>query len=217
LNLAGPGKNKENAIGLKLNTLTYDLKWSSDAEKKFGLTIGSQGMFQQNENFGKEMLVPNADVSDIAAFALLRYDIGKWNFLAAEDLICATLKLEAKKKARLIHWICDPKLNLNKITSYQRSIGVAFRPDDQWTLKATLHPDSAPELCGTRNVWKHEGTYRFEIGNEDLKIEQNLESDLGVKWETKSVAIELSGYYNFIDNYIFIGQRGDSIGPSSGL
>jgi len=74
-----------------------------------------------------------------------------------------------------------------------------------------LHRIQRPNYAELGTYGRHEGTYRFEIGNEDLKIEQNLESDLGVKWETKSVAIELSGYYNFIDNYIFIGQRGDSI------
>ena len=30
------------AIGLLLNNTTYDVKWTSNADKKFGITIGSQ-------------------------------------------------------------------------------------------------------------------------------------------------------------------------------
>ena len=56
------------------------MKWTSDALKKFGFTIGSQGAFLQNRNNGKESLVPDADVSDIAGYGVFRYDHGKWNF-----------------------------------------------------------------------------------------------------------------------------------------
>src|SRR6185295_2424952 len=74
-------KGKELAIGLKLNTTTYDVKWTSNPEKNFGFTIGSQGTFLKNENNGKESLVPNADVSDIAGYGLFRYDHKKLNLL----------------------------------------------------------------------------------------------------------------------------------------
>jgi iron complex outermembrane receptor protein len=77
-----PDKQKINAIGLSLKTITYDLKWSSSAEKNAGLTLGTQGMIQSNKNTGSEMLVPNADVSDFAGYALFRYDVDRWNFLA---------------------------------------------------------------------------------------------------------------------------------------
>src|SRR5204862_486023 len=51
-------KEKVLAIGLLLNTTTYDAKWTSNQEKNFGVTIGTQGTFLKNTNKGEESLVP---------------------------------------------------------------------------------------------------------------------------------------------------------------
>lgn len=40
-----PNKQKELAIGLDLNVITYDVKWTSNSAKAFGVTIGSQEHF----------------------------------------------------------------------------------------------------------------------------------------------------------------------------
>lgn len=78
-----PLENKKNelAIGLDLNVITYDVKCVSNEAKKFGVTFGSQGTVLENKNNGMESLVPDADVTEFAAFTLLRYDIKKFNFL----------------------------------------------------------------------------------------------------------------------------------------
>lgn len=208
-----PGKQKVNAIGLKLNTITYDLKWTSDAEKKFGLTAGSQGMFQKNENFGKEILVPNAEVTDVAAFALARYDIGKWNFLAGGRFDLRSIKIESGEAGEVDTADMRPEIDFEKdYRPLNGSLGIAFHPDEEVTLKGNFASGfSAPNYAELGTYGKHEGTYRFEIGNPELEVEQNFESDLGLIWETKSVAINVAGYYNYIHNYIYIGQRGDSM------
>ncbi len=210
-----PGKQKENAIGLKLNTITYDLKWSSDAEKNLGLTVGTQGMFQSNKNFGKEMLVPNADVSDLAGYALLRYDIGKWNFLAGARFDARSIEVEGGEGEEEELDTADARPEIDFEKDYQPingSIGAAFHPTDEVTIKGNFASGfSAPNYAELGTYGRHEGTYRFEIGNQQLDVEQNYEGDLGVIWETKSVGVSLSGFYNFINNYIYIAQRGDSI------
>ena len=77
----GVPKEKRLAIGLILNTTTYDLKWTSNQEKNVGITLGSQGTFLKNTNSGEESLVPDADVRDIAGYGLFRYDKDKLNLL----------------------------------------------------------------------------------------------------------------------------------------
>ena len=136
-----PGKQKELAIGLNLNTVTYDLKWTSDAEKKFGLTLGTQGMFQNNKNTGKEMLVPNADVNDIAAYTLLRYDIGKWNFLAGGRIDFRNIKTESGEAGELDSADIRPEIDFKK--DYQPvngSIGIAFKPGKEIQLCILQQP-----------------------------------------------------------------------------
>ncbi len=208
-----PRKQKELAIGLELNTISYDLKWTSDAGKKFGITLGTQGMFQQNENFGKEILVPNADVSDLAGYAMLRYDIGKWNFLAGGRFDLRHIEAEGSEEGEVDTNEVRPEIDFEK--DYQPvngSIGLVFKPSEEFTIKGNFASGfSAPNYAELGTYGRHEGTYRFEIGNSELSVGQNFEGDLGVDWMTKSFGVSISGYYNFINNYIYIGQRGDSI------
>jgi len=208
-----PDKQKELAIGLLLNTVTYDLKWSSNAEKKFGLTVGTQGMFQNNENSGMEMLVPNADVNDMAGYALFRCDLEKWNFQAGGRFDLRHIKINTEEESAADTTDLRPGLDLEKnYRPVNGSLGVVFRPGEKITVKGNFASGfSAPNYAELGTYGQHEGTYRFEIGNPQLDVEQNDEGDLGLIWETKSMEINVSGYYNFINNYIYIAQRGDSI------
>lgn len=202
--LKNPGVDKiaEEAISLKLNTMTYDVKYSSDADKKFGYTIGSQSYFQSSRNSGIIGLVPDADVNDMAAYLLLRYDLPKWNFLAGGRYDYRTLKttpyLQAGSSA------IDRNFSLAN-----GSLGVAFHPNDELTLKVNAATGfTAPNYAQLGSNGKHEGSYRYEIGRADLDIEQNIQGDFGLIWEMKDVSITVSPYYNRINNYIYIKNTG---------
>jgi iron complex outermembrane receptor protein len=207
----GLQKKGELAFGLKLNTITYDAKWNSDAEKKFGVTIGSQGMFQKNENFGLESLVPDANVNDMAGYALLRYDVSKWNFLAGLRYDMRHIEIESYEGGEE-HDSLDnrPELNMEKdYTPINGSIGVAFHPEKDITLKVNAASGfTAPNYAELGTWGRHEGTFRFEKGNSSLDIEQNGEVDAGVLWETKLLDVNLAGFYNHINGYIYIRNTG---------
>ena len=66
------------ALGLKLNTLSYNLKWHSPTlYQKLDFIIGSQGMHQTNLNDGEEVLIPNATTLDFGAFMLANLNLNK--------------------------------------------------------------------------------------------------------------------------------------------
>ncbi|MCW3077471.1 MAG: putative TonB-dependent receptor precursor, partial [Bacteroidetes bacterium] len=50
----------------------------------------------------------------------------------------------------------------------------------------------------------HEGTVRYEIGNTDLKIEQNLCGDLYAGFNSDYINLSASAYYNQFLNYIYL-------------
>jgi iron complex outermembrane receptor protein len=50
---------------------------------------------------------------------------------------------------------------------------------------------------------RHEGTLRFEIGNPDLKPETSLQLDAGLILDTDHINLELTGFTNSIQHYIF--------------
>ncbi len=204
-------EDKEMAFGLKLATITYNLKWTSNPEKKFGVVVGSQGLFQANENYGMESLVPDAkSITDIAGYVLLRYDLNKVNILGGVSYDLRSLKLESYEPAveiEPVHSIgTKPEIELEREYSpINGSLGIAYHPIVDLTIKLNgASGFTAPNYAQLGAWGKHEGTNRFERGNTELKAEQNAEGDFGILWESWSVDVNLSAFYNKIKNYIYI-------------
>ncbi len=205
-------KIPELAIGLLLNNTTYDVNWSSNADKKFGFTIGSQGLFQDNTNNGPEILVPDAKVTDVSGFALLRYDMEKWNFLGGFRYDVRHIEANAPQDEDTVNGRKVAFHATKDYTPFTGSIGVAFHPNTETTLKANFATGfSAPNYAELGTYGKHEGTYRFETGNPDLKVEQNMEADFGIIWENESITLHANGFYNKIKDYIYTTPTIDSI------
>jgi iron complex outermembrane recepter protein len=220
-----PGKQKELAIGLLLNTATYDLKWSGNAEKKFGIAVGSQGTFLTNENNGKEMLVPDANVSDIAGYGLFRYDKGRLNLLGGVRFDARSIEIKGGAEVSggieadsfivksSVDTVLRPEAEFEKRYSpFSFSLGAAYALSEN--LKAKLNAAtgfSAPNYAELATFGKHEGTYRFERGKSELNFEQNTEGDLGLIWENEFITLNLGGYVNKIKDYIYIENTGDTM------
>ncbi|MFI5217964.1 MAG: TonB-dependent receptor domain-containing protein [Bacteroidia bacterium] len=203
------GKKKYTRYALKLNVLTYDARYTYSMNNKASLTIGSQGMAQKNENSGLESLVPDATVSDFAGFAVFKYDMEKINFMAG-------IRADARKisaNSYLEDTLPRPMLDFEKSYSpINGSLGIAFHPSNDFTIKLnTASGFSAPNYAELGTYGVHEGTYRFEIGNEDLKVQQNYEADLGIIWENENAGITLNGFYNVVNDYIYLNPTSDSI------
>jgi iron complex outermembrane receptor protein len=56
---------------------------------------------------------------------------------------------------------------------------------------------------------KHEGTFRYEIGNSSLKQETSLQFDLGLSYDAAKVTLGLNAFSNRIYNYIYPGNFGN--------
>ena len=57
----------------------------------------------------------------------------------------------------------------------------------------------------------HEGSLRYEIGNQDLKAEYSLQADLGVDFTSRYVSAQLALFANRINNYIFTHRVNEEI------
>jgi iron complex outermembrane receptor protein len=54
----------------------------------------------------------------------------------------------------------------------------------------------------------HEGSLRYEIGNQQLKAEYSLQADLGLDFTSRYVSAQLALFANRIDHFIFIKGEG---------
>ena len=197
----------EHALGLKLNTFTYNLKWHSPKYKdKFSLIVGSQGMMQSNLNDGEEILIPDANVSDVGAFAIANLDLDK-------------LKLQAgfRTDFRFINtqeMITDeslfPAFN-NFYNGYTYSAGAVYelgKTNFRLNFSSGFRAPNTSELLSDG---VHEGTNRYEKGNIYLTKENANQIDFSVDYKGKHLSILINPFYNSISNYIYISPTDSAI------
>jgi iron complex outermembrane receptor protein len=73
----------------------------------------------------------------------------------------------------------------------------------------------APNLAELTSNGVHEGTNRFEIGNANLTNEQNYQIDLALEYKNEHIEFYANGFYNTINNYIFITPTGTVINDTN--
>ena len=211
-------KSKYLGVGLNLQTLTGDVQWHSQPKKPAGFIIGVQGFYQNNKNNGNWVLVPDAHISTAGAYLLARWDLPQWNFLAGARIDQHQLKMfntPAPIPDTLNPPITQPQQQITKeYTPGSFSLGIVYHPAEAVSIKLNAaNGFSAPNYAQLTAFGHHEGTYRFEVGNNDLKMERNLELDATLQWVGKDVELSINGYTNNIHNYIYITPGADSAGP----
>ncbi len=212
-------KSKFPGVGLNLQTFTGDIQWHSNKKKATGITAGVQGFYQNNMNKGNFVLVPDAHVSTIGAFAVGHTDLRKWNFVYGirvdgHRLQMFTTNAKLSNAGPVVPAFPAPKQALTRnYTPYSFSAGFVFHPTKQWNLKLNAaNGYAAPNYAQLTSYGKHEGTYRFELGNNSLKMEKNIEADAAIEYDGPSVTASLGGYINSINDYIYINPGSDSVG-----
>ncbi len=188
----------EAALHMKLKTANYDIKYSLPELGKFETIIGVQGMNQTNSNYGEEQLIPDATTNDFGVLAT--------SHIHFEN---ADVQLGARFDTRNI----DILNSINKsFNSFNGAFGVKTNIAKNMTARVNLATGfRAPNLSELTSEGSHEGTNRYEIGNSSLKSEQNFQTDVALELKSEHVELFANGFYNKINNYIFLSPNGEVI------
>ena len=196
-------------LHMKLNTLNYSVKYYLPKFGKFESIIGTQGMHQTNVNSGDEYLIPDATTNDFGVFGTANYE---WD----KNVIQAGIRFDNRAVTTSEHGIPGTQGYFQaidkKFQSFNSSLG--FKTDLKKNLILRLNVASgfrAPNLAELTSNGVHEGSNRYEIGNVTLQNEQNFQTDLNVEYRNPHFELFVNGFYNHINNYIFIAPNGTVI------
>ncbi|MFK5976179.1 MAG: TonB-dependent receptor, partial [Sulfurovum sp.] len=196
-------------LNMKLNTLNYNTKFNLPKLGNLETIIGIQGMHQTNENYGEEYLIPNAITNDFGVFGTANYE---WKM----NVIQAGLRFDNRYISSCEYGIFGEEGyfdNLNKtFNSFNASLGYKSNLGDNLILRINLASGfRAPNLAELTSNGVHEGTNRYEIGNSNLKTEQNIQTDLNLEYNSKHFEFFINGFYNHVNNYIYTSPTGTQI------
>ena len=211
---ADPDAPNEPEAFFDLKTVNYNLAYHLAENNNWKVSMGVNGMQQQNKNRAEEAIIPNYNLFDFGVYGVvsktldrttlsggLRYDIRSINSKAMED--------EGEEKFNAF---------TKKFSNFSASLGATHEINDHLSLKANISRGfRAPNLSELAANGQHEGTNRYEIGYQGLKSEVSTSIDAGIELTTNHVDISVAPFFNSISNYIFysksIGSNGvpDSI------
>ncbi|HEX6916190.1 MAG TPA: TonB-dependent receptor, partial [Chitinophagaceae bacterium] len=202
-----------------LHTASYSVQYHSPTSKSnWATSTGVNGMFQQNFNRGTEVLIPEYRQFDIGLFLYTRKTYKKYSFNGGLRADLRRLNSDELKEAGSTRFRAINK-NYSNLSG---SLGVSYEVNESLTLKLNLARGfRAPNIAELSSNGAHEGTNRYEYGQEDLSSETSMQADAGVELNTMHVSFSGALFYNNIQHYIFYRKLlsqagGDSVVPVNG-
>lgn len=199
----------EITLFMKLKTFNYNVRYYLPDFGKFETIIGFQGMNQENRNFGEERLIPDAKIADVGFFGTSQYKFNK-------NLLQFGVRYDFRNVTIQEFGEIGAGGSFQKLDKNLESINASFGFKTEITEKITTRINiatgfRAPNLSELSSNGVHEGSNRYEIGNPNLKNEQNFQIDLNVDYNAEHFDFFANGFYNNIHNYIFISPNGNVI------
>lgn len=196
------------SLDMLLNTYIANALWSKKFSRISELSIGTQDFFQTNLNQGSRTIIPDANQFESSLFGYYKHTL---EHLVLEGGLRLDVRNIQTFKTGLIN-IADPLNPGNAVTPFNRwynsvngSLGLSLFDDKHWNLKINTSSGYRPgNLAELSSNGLHEGTIRYEIGDINLKIEQNLCADVLVAYDNKHFTLSASAYYNHFFNYIYL-------------
>jgi iron complex outermembrane receptor protein len=204
---------EEKALYFDLNTVNYNLQYHFAEKNNWRTTIGVNGMQQSSRNKGVEVLIPEYDLFDIGAFLFTQKRFDKLT-------LSGGIRFDNRAvDSKLFTDAGNIKFNaFNKdFSNVSGSAGMSYEASKNTTLKLNIargfRAPSIPELASNG---AHEGTNRYEYGEQGLKSETSFQIDGGIEVNGDHVSASANLFYNSIHNFIYYRKLsavggGDSI------
>ena len=192
-------------LTFKLNTLTNDVIWDhKPIAGKITGQIGVSSLYQYNLMSGRP-LIPNFNQFNIGIFWIERYVKDSWEFEAGARYDYRTLST---------HRIVSRQKVSNDFTFSNASGTIGATKNFSQNLSARLNAGSAwraPNVSELFSDGVHHGAAAFEKGDSTLHPEKAINTIASVKYATEKLSIEIGGYFNYINDFIYLKPQPDPI------
>ena len=195
-----------------LKTVNYNVQYHLAEKNNWKTTIGVNGMQQTNTNKGVEALIPDYSLFDIGAFVYTQKKIDKLTLsggIRYDNRSVNAKQMEDGGDIKFEHFTKDfHNVSGSAGLSYEATKAVTFKLNVAKGFRAP----SIPELASNG---AHEGTNRYEYGEQDLKSENSWQIDGGVEVGTEHVSMSVSLFYNHVNNFIYYRKLSSVFGGDS--
>lgn len=203
------GESGNYEIQMRLATFTWETKLYLPSGKNAEYIAGYQGMYQDNLNLNNRdtKLLPDASILNNSAFFLIQQT------LIEKLKLQAGLRFDRKSVSTKPVGTYDqpayrPAVDRN-YDSFSGSAGFTYNFSESFLVRSNVASAfRTPNLAELTSNGQHE--LRYEIGDENLSPEKSYETDLSFHYHIDNLTIDLAGFFNHINNYIYISPTADT-------
>ncbi len=202
----------EKELFFDLGTVTYNIAYHFKEKNHWNSSIGISGMSQINKNKGAEVLIPEYQLFDIGGFYFLQRSFDKITLSGGLRFDSRSLNSKELMEGLDVKFAGFKK----QYSNFSGSAGLSYLASKQVILKFNIARGyRAPSIAELASNGTHEGTNRYEYGDEQLKSETSLQLDGGLEWTTDHLSFSASLFYNSISNFIFYNKLASLSGGDS--
>ncbi|MBL4561919.1 MAG: TonB-dependent receptor [Labilibaculum sp.] len=190
-------------LEMRLNTLTYESKLHFPSGDHSNYIVGVQGLSQwhKNRNKRKTQPLPDADVNSTGIFTLIKYRIfDKVSVQGGFRYDFYNIETDELGKSELGNYHKPESENFN---GFNGSVGITTEITSILMLRANIAKAwRAPNL--RELTFSGQKGNRYEVGTFNLDPEEAYEGDLSLHIKTDHLSVDIAGFYNHIDDYIYL-------------
>lgn len=192
------------ALFFDLNSYSLDAKYvQSSTVNDWQPVIGISADYANSLNKGDEFLIPDYNNWGLGVFYYIKkdFDHSSFNF---------GLRYDYRKNIgkELVENGTEKFAAFN--TYFQNisgAVGYTYQIGEKLNLKTNLSTGfRAPNPAEQSSNGIHEGTFRYEIGNNSLGSEKSYQADLTLQYSTSNFDVSFSVYNNYMKDYIYLAQ-----------
>ena len=195
-----------------LNTFTYNVQYHLPDNNKWKTAAGITGMQQSNKNKADEVLIPEYHLFDVGAFVYTQRNYDRFTISGGVRFDNRTLdskKLQENNETKFEGFT-------RSFSNVSGSAGISYEASKATTLKLNIARGfRAPGIAELASNGTHEGTNRYEYGDQHLRSETSMQADLGAEINTEHLSLSATGFINNIDHFVFYRKLSNVKGGDS--
>jgi iron complex outermembrane receptor protein len=211
-------------VDARLRTFNYETKATITPSERSNFIIAVQGMFQANRNGdAPEHVLPDYNLNDISVSGLVQHDFresihfqaglrfdNRFMFIPEQERHGHSHEEEHEEEHGEEE---EEKEIMPELQRYygnlSGSMGVTYDITEHLLLRANISSAyRTPSIAELTQDGEH--GVRYEQGDLDLKSQRNYEADISFHYHSKYLLLDVAGFYNLINDYIFLSPTSDT-------
>lgn len=205
---------EEYALYFKMNTINYAAHYLFPEKNKWSSSIGINGMQQNSQNLGMEVLIPEYSLFDIGGFFTTKKTIGDFDIsggLRYDNRILHSKEYFSPEDGHKIFTSFD-----RNFSAVSGSIGSTYQINKNMHGKLNISRGfRSPNIAELGSNGVHEGTFRYEIGNTKLHPETSFQIDASFAYDGEHISFKADVFNNAIQNFIYLRKLNTVSGSDS--